>query len=176
MTNTDRSVYHKEYYKLNKEKIRLRTQLYYQNNKELINKRTKEYVKNNKEKRRLCVKKWSDSHKDDVIQYRKEHKNEAKEYQKEYRKNHKAEHNHRNANRRAIKRNATVSYANLEKIKKYYVVAEILSHFMPEKYHVDHIIPLQSELVCGLHHEDNLRVITATDNIRKGNKFKSIII
>jgi len=39
------------------------------------------------------------------------------------------------------------------------------------KWHVDHIIPLKSKKVCGLHNEFNLRLIPAIDNIRKRNLF-----
>lgn len=38
-------------------------------------------------------------------------------------------------------------------------------------YSVDHIIPLISKDVCGLHVPENLRILTKTDNSRKGNKF-----
>ena len=37
-------------------------------------------------------------------------------------------------------------------------------------YHVDHIIPLSHPLVCGLHTEDNLRIITSEENHKKTNK------
>jgi hypothetical protein len=38
------------------------------------------------------------------------------------------------------------------------------------KWHVDHTVPIRSSLVCGLHNEFNLRVITAADNWSKGNR------
>lgn len=42
------------------------------------------------------------------------------------------------------------------------------------EWHVDHIIPLCGETVSGLHVPWNLRVITASENIRKSNQLIDI--
>lgn len=59
---------------------------------------------------------------------------------------------------------ATPKWANLDIIRDIYNNAE--------GAHVDHIIPLQGELVCGLHVENNLQYLTPEENLRKSNKFE----
>jgi len=56
-------------------------------------------------------------------------------------------------------------------IEVFYWVAIELSKVMSQKYHVDHIIPLQGKNVSGLHVQNNLQVMLAIDNCKKSNHF-----
>lgn len=67
------------------------------------------------------------------------------------------------AQKRAKKFKATPPWADLERIKEIY-------RNRPEGHHVDHIVPLNSPLVCGLHCEDNLQYLPARANMSKRNK------
>ena len=69
------------------------------------------------------------------------------------------------AKRRAAQLQAIPSWANLDKIKAIYIEAKQTGLV------VDHIIPLQGKLVCGLHVENNLQLLTASENSQKHNKF-----
>lgn len=86
------------------------------------------------------------------------------DYAKEDYKNNKSEYIARAIQYKTKRSLATVSWADISKIKEIYTKC-------PEGYHVDHIIPLQGELVCGLHVENNLQYLLAEDNIKKSNKF-----
>ena len=67
-------------------------------------------------------------------------------------------------------RQATPPWADRVKIDRKYLQSEAKTLLTGDKHNVDHIIPLRGKNVCGLHVETNLRVITATDNMAKGNR------
>jgi hypothetical protein len=74
-----------------------------------------------------------------------------------------------NAKRKARKLQATPAWADLEAIKGIYLLAAIFNRTGMD-IHVDHIVPLISDKVCGLHCEANLQLLSASDNISKGNR------
>ena len=55
-------------------------------------------------------------------------------------------------------------------MRQLYLHAQALTKMTGERYVVDHIIPLISPDVCGLHVPWNLRVITQEENLKKSNK------
>lgn len=68
--------------------------------------------------------------------------------------------------RHANKLLRTPAWANLRKIKGWYIAAG------RQGLQVDHIIPLQGKLVSGLHVHTNLQLLTPEANRRKHNTFK----
>lgn len=73
--------------------------------------------------------------------------------------------------REFMQRHATPKWVTSADLRPFYELAAQLTAERGEQYHVDHIIPLQGESVCGLNVPSNLRVITASENLKKHNKF-----
>ncbi len=72
------------------------------------------------------------------------------------------------------KRQATpvwLTDAQLEQIKFFYQHAKECELLTGDKYHVDHIIPLNGENVSGLHVPWNLQILPADINISKSNNY-----
>jgi hypothetical protein len=67
-------------------------------------------------------------------------------------------------------REQTPPWADFKQMKVFYEEAVRLTEATGVPHHVDHIIPLRGRNVRGLHVQTNLRVITATENVRKQNR------
>lgn len=73
--------------------------------------------------------------------------------------------------RRSQKIKATPKWANHSIIQDMYSKADQLTNATSIQYVVDHIVPLNNPLVCGLHCETNLQIITLIENSSKGNRY-----
>lgn len=71
--------------------------------------------------------------------------------------------------RQQRKRQAMPAWADPIKIGRIYKACSRIAQVTGIKHHVDHYFPLKSDVVCGLHNEFNLRIITAFDNLSKSN-------
>lgn len=67
-------------------------------------------------------------------------------------------------------RTATLTDKHRDAIQRVYEHARDCSVITGEPYHVDHIIPINGETVCGLHVPWNLQILPAAINLRKSNK------
>jgi len=131
----------------------------------------KKWSSQNKEKHKELVKKWESENKDKrkkiYDRYRENHPEKVRKFTKVWRDNNKPLIAHHAAKRRADIKSATPKWVDDEELKYIY-------ENCPVGYHVDHIIPLKNEIICGLHIPDNLQYLAAIDNHRKKNKFESI--
>lgn len=120
-------------------------QIYRQNNREKERIRGKRYGAANKEKVRDRVRQWRKNNPGKARALRR--MREAKELQ------------------------ACPPWARKGAVKKkilaHYLHAEWLELTTKEKMHVDHIVPLRNDFVCGLHVPSNLMVLVSGDNISK---------
>jgi hypothetical protein len=105
--------------------------------------------------------------------HQKRNREDYRRRSREYDKTHRAEKAAREAFRRAQKLNATPPWLTKDhsrQIENLYRLRDMLILQTGIAHHVDHIVPLVSSKVCGLHVPWNLQVITATQNLSKSNK------
>ena len=122
----------------------------------------KRYLSNNKEKIRESNNRWDRNNRDKTRAYKK----------KMYQKNPELFLRAKRKRERILKEKQTPAYADK---KARGIIYREMSRINREKgytaVNVDHIIPLNGELVSGLHIETNLRIIKAEENAAKRHLF-----
>lgn len=127
-----------------------------------------------KEKRAAYAQDWYQVNKERLTKRRKEYyqanKTAIRAYGRQYKQNNRAYINASVMKRNAVKLKATPQWAKHDKIEEFYEVAQAFKMYTGASYHVDHIVPLQGHIVCGLHCEANLQVLEAQENFKKTNR------
>jgi hypothetical protein len=155
----------------NIEKCRAKDAKYYANNKAKHAAAGKSWYERNKESAKARAKAWADANPERVKAAKAKNKLTRKDTVKAEYKRNKADYFARAAARRATIKDATPQWADKEAIAEMYVIAGKLNSFFTKPIvHVDHIVPLNNPLVCGLHTEANLQVLSAKANLSKRNR------
>jgi hypothetical protein len=122
-------------------------------------------------------KQWKINNKDKAAKYdaawQEKNKDKKSKNYKNWQVNNRAKVNSYNSYRRALELQATPKWLTASHklhMECKYSLAAMFSKYTEEQHHVDHIVPLNGKTVCGLHVPWNLRVIPATENLRKSNK------
>ena len=118
----------------------------------------------NPEKRQKSIQRWRDNNPEKVAEM------SAKAGRK-WSQNNKARRLLICRTREISKINRTPPWVNREELEFFYQEAQRLTLDTGVPHEVDHIVPLQGEIVSGLHVPWNLQVLTRTENRRKQNSF-----
>lgn len=161
----------KNYYRKNREKILSRDKKYYEKNRDVILLKQRDYYEKIKNKPEV----WTEAYRERVREtskiWAKVNSERKRKTDDAWGKRNPDKINAKNARRRAVKLKRTPVWSEKFFIDEIYHLAKIRTELTGIKWHVDHIIPLNSEYVSGLHCETNLQVIPAKENISKGNRY-----
>jgi cytochrome c553 len=147
---------------------------YRERNRATERKRSRDWLARNKESFAIYAKAWREANKLRLVELRRLWTEQNRELlarqAKEYADRNKGRIAAHARARQAQKLLATPAWADKKAIEAFYVEAARLTALTGIPHHVDHIYPLRSKIMCGLHVETNLQILPATDNIKKGNR------
>ena len=150
----------------NREVLAQRSRDWYETaDKKSVSERMKQYRADNKEQVNAAQLAWNSKNQDKKRGYgRKTYRNNPESYARN------------TAVRRRMQKQAIPAWYDAVAVNDIYKEAATLSAKNGQVYHVDHIVPINHPLVCGLHVQNNLQVLTAKDNLAKSNKLVDDIV
>ncbi len=150
----------------NREVLAKRSRDWYESaDKVKVSERMKQYRKDNIEKVNAIQKDWDKRNRDKKRKIgRRSYRNNTGTYIKN------------TYIRKGMVKQATPVWYDAKGVNEIYKACRELTKATGIKYHVDHIIPINSEMVCGLHTLENLRIVTAEENLGKSNKLVDDIV
>lgn len=146
--------------KNNKGKVAAGSKIYGIKNKQRIKGYNAKYAREHPESVNARSRKWR---KDNSVLYAKITKTWRDNNRHVVRQNHKKW--------KARRRGGRAAWANSFFMNEIYDLCSRRNRVTNIRWHVDHIVPLKSNIVCGLHVENNLRVVPASVNTSKQNRY-----
>lgn len=169
-----RSDYSKAYRAKNAERLKVIKAAYRALNKERLSAVEAVWRKNNVQRKKNNDNAWRARNKqrmaDQMRAYRSAHREEVNRNSAKFRARNVAYYAERRNAARAALLQAMPHWANKFFIEEAYALAQLRTKITGFAWHVDHIVPLQSSRVCGLHVEHNLQVIPGRVNQSKSNR------
>jgi hypothetical protein len=156
--------------------------MYYAENSETIKKQTKDWYLNNKEAYKQTKKKYldrdgvRDKKRESVRRWCAANSERIRQMGVEWRAANSDRCRSNEARKRARKKQAMPSWLtpdHISQINAIYAEARSLEAKTGVPHHVDHIVPLEGKIVCGLHVPWNLRAIPAAKNLKRPRIYKN---
>jgi 5-methylcytosine-specific restriction endonuclease McrA len=167
MTKEEKAAYDREYRAKNKARVAENKRRYAAENAEQERARVIAWHAANAERVAEIKSAWRERNAEQMAEYesRPDVRERRKEYMRQYRRTKPEVAREAGRLRARGLSHATPPWANKGAIKAIYAEART------KNLQVDHIIPLRHPLICGLHVESNLQILTAMENRRKGNRY-----
>jgi 5-methylcytosine-specific restriction endonuclease McrA len=184
MTKEEKRAYHAQYYKDHKDEINVRVTQYNKDNKEQKKAYNIQWYSDNRTTILLTNAQWRKDNKEWIMQYQKDNKEVAKQYRNDnverlkeqralWRKNNPDQVAKLSSNRQFKLEQATPYWSETKEIKVVYLKRDEYRNIYGIPFEVDHIIPINSDTVCGLHVLANLQLLDKSLNSSKHNYHQS---